>query len=147
MKRILTATLFAVFLSGGGLLAGETVSAPGTKIFFTELKDGDVVTSPVKVVFGLSGMDIAPAGTDKPNTGHHHVLVDREQFGKGPDGAAEADANIPSDEKHLHFGKGQTETMIELQPGAHTLQLVFGDKDHIPHNPPIISEMITITVK
>ncbi|MGI9463878.1 MAG: DUF4399 domain-containing protein [Aestuariivirgaceae bacterium] len=127
--------------------AGETPSAPGAKVYFITPADGAVVKSPVRVVFGLTGMGVAPAGTDKEKTGHHHVFIDRPPFGEGEDGADEVDNNIPADEKHKHFGGGQTEMMLELAPGRHTLQLVLGDKDHIPHNPPVASPVITITVE
>ena len=99
------------------------------------------------MVFGLSGMGVAPAGTEKEMTGHHHLFLDRAPFGKGEDDMEEADFNIPTDENHIHFGKGQTEVSLDLEPGSHTLQLVLGDKDHIPHNPPVVSEVITIPVK
>ncbi|MFC4348220.1 DUF4399 domain-containing protein [Kordiimonas lipolytica] len=101
--------------------------------------DGAVVTSPVTVVFGLKGMGVAPAGTDKANTGHHHLLIDT--------GLPPLDENIPADENHIHFGGGQTEVTINLAPGNHTLQLLLGDMNHIPHNPPVFSRRITITVK
>ena len=87
------------------------------------------------------------AGTEAENTGHHHILVDRAPLGEGEDGADEFDANLPADEHHRHFGKGQTETVLELSPGKHTLQLVLGDKDHIPHDKPVVSPQITITVE
>ena len=94
---------------------------------------------PVKVVFGLSGMGVAPAGMDEINTGHHHLLVD----------TALPDFNtpIPSDDRYRHFGGGQTEVVIELAPGEHTLQLLFADYTHSPHIPPVVSEQITITVR
>ncbi|MBZ0218289.1 MAG: DUF4399 domain-containing protein [Fimbriimonadaceae bacterium] len=131
----------------GQAVAGDTPAPEGAKPYIVNLEDGMTTTSPVKVIFGLSGMGVAPAGTDQANTGHHHVLVDRPPLGQGEDGADEFDANIPADEHHIHFGKGQTETMLDLAPGSHTLQLVLGDKDHIPHNPPVVSDVITITVK
>jgi hypothetical protein len=128
-------------------VAGETPSAPGAKVFFVNLKDGDIVKSPILIKFGIEAMELAPAGTDKPNSGHHHLLIDRAAFGEGVDGAEELNANIISDEKHLHFGKAQTETSLELPAGKHTLQIVLGDKDHIPHNPPVMSDVINITVQ
>jgi Domain of unknown function (DUF4399) len=147
MKQFLVLALFAGLAGAGMARAGETPSAPGAKVFFVDLKNGDAVTSPLKVMFGLSGMEIAPAGTDTANTGHHHLLIDRPAIGKGADGAEEFNANILSDENNVHYGKGQSEAMLELKPGEHTLQLVFGDKDHIPHNLPVASDVITITVK
>jgi Domain of unknown function (DUF4399) len=116
-----------------------TPSPPGAKVSFIEPTDGATVTSPVTVKFGIEGMEVAPAGTDKPNTGHHHVLIDTK--------LADYKASIPADEKHKHFGKGQTETQLELTPGSHTLQLILGDQNHIPHDPPVQSEVITITVQ
>lgn len=127
--------------------AGETPSAPGAKVFFVNLKGGDTVTSPFKVEFGVEGMAIVPAETDQANSGHHHLFINRPALGKTEDGADELSNTIIKDEKNLHFGKGQTDTMVELPPGQHTLQMVLGDKDHIPHNPPLATEVITITVK
>jgi len=120
----------------------ELKSAPapeGAKVYFVDLKDGAEVTSPVTVKFGVDGIEIAPAGEDKPNSGHHHLIVDGE--------VAPPDAPIPVDEHYHHFGKGQTETVLELAPGPHTLQLEFGNYLHVPFNPPLVSDKITITVK
>ena len=150
MKRAVAASIFilGIVVCGiGAAIAGETPSAAGAEEYFVNLKDGDTVKSPFKVVFGLSGMGVAPAGTEAENTGHHHLFIDVPPLGQGEEGADELDANIPSDEHHMHFGKGQTETMLNLPAGKHTLQLVLGDKDHIPHNPPVASERITITVE
>jgi hypothetical protein len=101
--------------------------------------NGAQLTSPVTVRFGLRGMGIAPAGVTAPNTGHHHLLIDVAAL--PPDGLP-----LPATEEIRHFGLGQTETVLELPPGQHTLQLVLGDALHIPHDPPIRSEKITITV-
>jgi hypothetical protein len=128
-------------------IAGDTRSPPGATQYFVTLADGQVVSSPLKVVFGLSGMGVAPAGVEAENTGHHHLLIDRPPLGQGEDGADEFDNGLIADAHNVHFGKGQTETLIELTPGSHTLQLVLGDADHVPHNPPVMSEVITITVK
>ena len=98
------------------------------------------MTSPVTVRFGLKGMGIAPAGVAFDNTGHHHLLVD-------VDPPADLGQPLPNDAHSLHFGKGQTETELKLTPGKHTLQLVLGDQLHIPHDPPVMSKKITITVK
>jgi hypothetical protein len=92
-------------------------------------------------------MGVAPAGVEVENTGHHHLLIDRPPLGEGEDGADEFDNGLIADENNVHFGKGQTETMIELAPGKHTLQLVLGDANHVPHSPPVMSEVITITVE
>ncbi|MEX3008601.1 DUF4399 domain-containing protein [Hoeflea sp. TYP-13] len=144
-KSILIAA--AALLFSGASFAGETPSAADAKVYFVNLKDGDTVKSPVTVIFGLSGMGVAPAGTEKENTGHHHLYVDRPPLGEGEDGADEVDYSIPADENHIHFGGGQTETVLDLPPGKHTLQMVLGDKDHIPHDKPVVSDVITITVE
>ena len=147
LVAVIVAFTFSGTIASRPATAGETPSPDGAKTYFVNLKDGDTVTSPVKVIFGLSGMGVAPAGTEKENTGHHHLLIDRPPLGEGEDGADELDFNLPADEHHVHFGGGQTEMMLELTPGDHTLQLVLGDLNHIPHNPPVASEVITITVK
>jgi hypothetical protein len=114
--------------------------APATaKVYFIEPKDGAEITGPVTVKFGLSGMGVAPAGVEKKDTGHHHLLIDQK--------LGDAMAAIPADDKHKHFGAGQTETTVTLTPGKHTLQLFLGDHQHIPHNPAVASDVITITVK
>lgn len=147
MKRTLLASAVAVVGLANLAMAGETPSAPGASVYFINLEDGTMVSSPVKVMFGLSGMGVAPAGTEKENTGHHHLLVNRAPLGEGEEGAEELNYSLPADENHVHFGGGQTETTLELAPGEHTLQLVLADQNHIPHNPPIASEVITITVE
>ena len=122
--------------------AGETPAPADAKVYFINLKDGDTVTSPVTIHFGLSGMGIAPAGTQVPNTGQHHLFIDAAPL----EGDALNEA-IPMDEHHVHFGKGQTEAVVTLPKGSHTLQLVLGDWSHIPHNPPVMSERITVNVE
>lgn len=138
--RAAVALLAAFVLAGPTLALAETPSPPGARVYFINLKDGQDVTSPFLVQFGLSGMGVAPAGVDKPNTGHHHLLIDSTLSGdalKQP---------IPMDDTHRHFGAGQTEAMISLPPGKHTLQLVLGDWSHIPHAPPVMSNVVTLTV-
>ncbi len=141
-------TMTAVALAGAGaaLLAVEPASAqtpspPGAKVYIINLKNGDTVTSPFKVEFGLTGMGVAPAGVEKPNTGHHHLIIDTKLSDE------ELKQPIASDAKHVHYGGGQTEAMVTLPPGQHTLQLVLGDWTHIPHVPPAMSEVVAITVK
>ncbi len=133
--------LLAVMIGIPAVALGETAAPPGAAVYFINLKDGDTVTSPFKVQFGLTGMGIAPAGVDKPKTGHHHLIIDATL---SPE---EMKQPIPADAKHVHFGGGQTETMVTLPPGKHTLQLVLGDWSHIPFDPPIMSPVITVTVK
>jgi len=117
----------------------KVTSTPGSSLYFVNLKNGETVSSPVLIQFGLRGMGVAPAGIEKAGTGHHHLLVD----------VAELDVNapIPTSDQHRHFGLGQTEVTLEMKPGQHTLQLLMGDQNHIPHHPVVMSERITITVK
>jgi len=122
--------------------AGDTPAPAGAKAYFIDLKDGATVKSPFVVRFGLSGIGVAPAGVEKANTGHHHLIIDAD----APTGE-DLDYSIPADENFKHFGGGQTETTLTLAPGQHTLQLLLGDMNHIPHNPPVMSEKITITVE
>ena len=132
------------FAALGALLApclASADAAPAPTVYFINLKDGATVKSPFKVQFGLSDFGVAPAGVEKDKTGHHHLLIDTTL---APD---EMQAPIAKDDKHLHFGGGQTEAMVTLPPGKHTLQLVLGNWSHIPFDPPIASKVITITVK
>ena len=110
------------------------------KLYFIEPKDGATVNGPIKIVFGLSGMGVAPAGIDFPNTGHHHLLVDLENL---PD----LSKPIPANKNHIHFGKGQTEAILELPKGKRPLLLLMGNYLHIPHKEPVISDKITIFIK
>jgi hypothetical protein len=135
-------SLFIAALIGAPVIAlGQTEAPPNAAVYIISPKDGDTVTGPFKVQFGLTGMGIAPAGVDKPNTGHHHLIIDTTLS------PAELKEPIASDAKHLHFGGGQTEAMVTLPPGQHTLQLVLGDWSHVPFNPPIVSPVVTVTVK
>src|SRR5207342_145722 len=121
--------------------AAQTASPAGATVYIINLKDGAKVKSPFLVQFGLTGLGVAPAGVEKPNTGHHHLLVDTSLTAEQMKGA------IPADDTHKHFGAGQTETMVTLPKGKHTLQLVFADWSHIPHAPPVISKPITVSVR
>ena len=118
----------------------DTPSPPGAKVYIISPKDGETVTDLVKVQFGLLGMGVAPAGIDADLTGHHHLVVDRD--------TPPLDDYLPTGNPQvIHFGKGQTETELVLEPGEHTLQLVLGDKDHKPHVPPVVSDIVKFTVK
>jgi hypothetical protein len=117
----------------------KSKSADGAKVYFIEPRDGATVGPEFTVKFGLSGMGVAPAGVDVENTGHHHLLIDGA--------SADMNAPIPADATHVHFGKGQTEATVKLPPGQHTLQLLLGDRNHIPHDKPVMSERITVTVR
>jgi len=147
MKKILLTLAICLFPLSGSAIAGETPSAPSAKQYFVNLKDGDTVKGQVKIIFGLSGMGVAPAGVEQENTGHHHILLNRPPLGEGEYGEEEIENGILVDENNIHFGNGQTETTLDLSPGKHTLQLVLGDHNHVPHNPPVHSEVITITVE
>jgi hypothetical protein len=118
----------------------KTKSADGAKVYIIAPANGATVSSPFTVQFGLKGMGVAPAGVNQPNTGHHHLLVDVDQM---PD----MNAPLPNTEHIRHFGGGQTEVDLTLPPGKHTLQLLLADFAHIPHDKPLMSEKITITVK
>jgi hypothetical protein len=116
-------------------------SAPaGASVYFIAPVNGATVSSPVSVRFGLRGMGVAPAGIEFADSGHHHLLINVDKL-------PAAGQPIPADDSHRHFGKGQTETELSLPPGKYTLQLLLGNHLHIPHQPPVISEKISITVK
>ena len=142
MKRIVSLAVVAGLLSAlGGVqaLAGDTPSPPGARVWIIWPKDGDVIHGgKMWVRMGAKGIGIAPAGVIKPNTGHQHLIINRP--------LPPFDEDIPADKNHLHFGGGQTEARIELPPGRHTLQVLMGDHDHIPHNPPLHSQQITVIV-
>ncbi len=141
------ALLVVVSLFAMPAVAQDTPSPEGAVVYVIGPEDGAVVKSPVTVRFGLTGMGVAPAETLAEATGHHHLLLDRPPFGEGEAGAEELTLSIPSDDNHIHFGKGQTEVTLDLAPGTHTLQLVLGDHGHVPHVPPVMSDQITITVE
>ncbi len=117
---------------------GPTPSPQGAMVYFIDVKDGAVIAPKTVIHFGLRGMGVTPAGLDRPNSGHHHLLVDAD--------LPPLDKPIPNDENHLHFGGGQTEAEVTLAPGPHTLQLLLADKNHVPHSPPVMSERIRVTV-
>lgn len=118
--------------------------APGdAEVYIIAPSDGATVSSPVTVRFGLRNMGVAPAGVEREATGHHHLLIDTES----PAPEQSMDQPIPANDHYRHFGGGQTETTLQLEPGTHTLQLLLGDHNHIPHEPAVISEPVTITVE
>jgi hypothetical protein len=121
-----------------GRTGGPTPSPEGAAVYFVGLNDGATLPTKMTIHFGLHDMGVAPAGLDRANSGHHHLLIDTE--------LPPLDRPIPNDFNHLHFGAGQTETEITLKPGTHTLQLLLGDKDHVPHSPPLMSPRIRVTV-
>ena len=143
-RTVLTAGLALSALAATGLaplMAEGLKSSPppeGAELRIVSPQDGDTVPQEFTVVFGLTGMGIAPAGVEREGTGHHHLLVDASEL---------PPQDLPMGSPPIHFGGGQTETVLTLEPGEHTLQLIMGDYLHIPHSPPITSEMITITVE
>ncbi|MCX7514822.1 DUF4399 domain-containing protein [Frateuria sp. STR12] len=143
MKRMLFAAALVTFSAAA---IAQTPALPGSKapagaeVYFIAPKDGATVDRDVTVRFGLKGMGVAPAGVARDHTGHHHLLVDATDL-------PPAGQPIPNDEHHKHFGGGQTETVLRLSPGTHTLQLELGDASHVPFDPPVVSKRITIHVK
>ena len=140
MNRII-AMAALLLLSGVAAAEGLATPAPeGAELYFISPKDGEVISSPVTVRFGLRGMGVAPAGVERADAGHHHLLID------GPELPAQG-LPLPATEQIRHFGGGQTEAVVELSPGSHSLQLLLGNHLHIPHQPPVVSASITITVE
>ena len=142
MFKLLAATLLgASLLLPAAAMAGETPAPPNAYLYIGFPNNGQVLPAgkPFKVWFGLRNMGVAPKDVKYPKTGHHHLLIDVD--------LPPMDKEIPNDRNHLHFGAGETETMVELPPGKHTLQLLMGDDKHIPTNPPVYSKKITIYVK
>jgi hypothetical protein len=117
----------------------RTTAPEGASVYIISPADGATLSNPVTVRFGLRGMGVGPAGLDNPKAGHHHLIIDAPL----PD----LDLPIPADDRHVHFGGGQTEVTLQLTPGRHTLQLLLGDRNHVPHTGPLFSERIEITVE
>jgi hypothetical protein len=139
-NTMVLAALLAAVLHGGPLLAAPATSPENAQVYFIWPYDGTVINNgKFWVRMGLRNMGVAPKGSDVPNTGHHHLLIDTEMPPLGEP--------IPNDRNHLHFGAGETEARVELAPGKHSLQLLLGDKDHMPHNPPVFSKKITVIVR
>ena len=132
------ASVLSTLHSAGNV--NKSLSKDTAKVFILSPKDKEIVENPITVIFGVTDMEIVPAGVNKKYSGHHHLLIDVENL-------PELSKPIPSDKNHMHFGKGQMSTSINLMKGDHTLQLLMGDYIHIPHEIPIYSEKITITVK
>jgi len=139
MKSTFILVISVFFLIAGSAFA-RSPSPEGAQVYIISPADGEEINSPVTVRFGLKGMGVAPAGVDQQNTGHHHLLIDVED-------SPALNMPLPADFNHKHFGGGQTEASVDLSPGKHTLQLIMGDQNHIPHDPPVMSRKITIEVK
>tara|TARA_Y100000741_G_scaffold137915_1_gene103930 strand:+ start:528 stop:968 length:441 start_codon:yes stop_codon:yes gene_type:complete len=125
------------------LAAGDIKKSPSrvdAEVFIIEPKDGQVVKNPITVIFGISNMTLSPAGIEKKYSGHHHLLINVDEL-------PNLSQPIPADKNHLHFGKGQSKTTINLEEGKHTLQLLLGDYIHVPHDKALVSDKITIIVE
>jgi hypothetical protein len=133
MKKLFNAAL----LSASFLLASGTAFAEQS-VSFVEPADGATVSSPFKVKFGVSGMDIKPVGDMSANTGHHHLLINHDSVKDGE--------VVPVDDTHMHFGKGQTETMVTLPPGKYKLTMQFANGAHQSYGAGM-SKSISVTVK
>jgi hypothetical protein len=135
--RVLILAFASAFAAN--LQAAERNPSPaGAKVFFIDLKDGQTIAARSTIKFGISGMELSPAGAAKANAGHHHLLIDTP--------IPPLDQPIPADFNHLHFGKGQSEATLTLTPGNHTLQLLLSDHDHVAHNPPVASAVVNVYV-
>lgn len=143
MKKYILPFALCLATLVSSVYASELVSkAPeNAKVYFISPQDGETISGKVKIKFGLSGMGVAPAGVERDNTGHHHLLIDTDTS------SLDLGQPLPASDKVKHFGGGQTETEIELPSGEHTLQLLLGNHLHVPHDKPVISEKIKITVK
>ena len=139
MQRVAMIVAAALLLLPGAASAQREKAPDGARAYIMWPPNGAVIPGgKLWVRMGLQNMGVAPAGIRKEQTGHHHLLVDSE--------LVNLDEPIPNTRQSLHFGGGQTEVRLELPPGRHTIQMVVGDADHVPHDPPIMSNKVTITV-
>jgi len=142
MKHLVMTAAMGVLLAGASLADGHRTPAPdGARAYIVSPADGATVANPVTIVFGLEGMGVAPAGTEKENTGHHHLLINTDP------GSVDMDSSLPATDEIVHFGGGQTQVTLDLPSGTHTLHLLLGDLSHVPHDPPVLSEVISVTVQ
>lgn len=141
MRKVILTAIATAALAGSAFADGHRNAAPDTaRAYIVSPADGATVSNPVTIIFGLEGMGIAPAGTEADNTGHHHLLINT-----GLD-SLDLDTSLPATDQIVHFGGGQTQVTTDLPAGTHTLQMLLGDWSHVPHNPPVTSGAITITV-
>ena len=138
VRMIVIGAALAVASATAQQRGGPTPAPAGASVYFIDIKDGATIAPKTVIHFGLRGMGVAPAGSDRENAGHHHLLIDTD--------LPPLDQPIPNDFNHLHYGAGQTEAEVNLSPGPHTLQLLLGDKNHVPHTPPVMSERIRVVV-
>ena len=141
MKHLPTTGLITFAIAGTAWADGHRSPAPdGARSYIISPTDGATVSNPVTIVFGLEGMGIAPAGHEQENTGHHHLLINTTI------GDVSLEETLPATDEIIHFGGGQTQVTRDLPAGTHTLRILLGDYAHVPHDPPVVSEPITITV-
>ena len=141
MKHLILSTTAAILIAGTAFADGHRSPAPdGARAYIVSPADGATLTNPVTIVFGLEGMGIAPANVEMDNTGHHHLLINTDPA------TLDLDSGLPATDQVVHFGGGQTQVTKDLPAGTHTLQLLLGDWTHVPHDPPVMSDVITITV-
>ncbi|WLI88818.1 DUF4399 domain-containing protein [Massilia sp. R2A-15] len=139
-NTLLSAALLAMLLQLPAAQSARTAAPENAQVYFIWPSDGTVIPNgKFWVRMGLRNMGVAPKGSDVAKTGHHHLIIDSE--------LPAMDEPIPNDRNHLHFGAGETEARVELPPGKHTLQLLLGDANHVPHDPPVQSKKITVIVK
>lgn len=142
MRHFIAAAAAGLLMSGAVFADSHTTASPdGAQVYIIAPADGATVSNPVTVVFGLVGMGVAPAGTEADDTGHHHLLINTDPA------TLDLESSLPASDQIVHFGGGQTQVTKELPAGTHTLQLLLGDWSHVPHNPPVMSDVITITVE
>ena len=139
IKRVIPIGFGVAIIAATSFAQAASVSPAGAEVSIVSPKEGEVVTSPVKVTFGVKGMTVVKAGTEQANSGHHHLIIDAD--------LPAADQPIGKDAQHVHFGAAQTDAAVELPKGKHTLQLMFADGAHMPHQPVVASKKITIEVK
>jgi hypothetical protein len=137
--KLASIALVIVALSFPALAQDRTPAPEGARVYVISPLNGATVSSPVTVVFGLEGMGVAPAEVEMVKTGHHHLIIDGD--------LPSLNERIPSGETYRHFSGGQTEVVVELAPGPHTLQMIMSDHNHVPHDPPVVSEKKSITVR
>ncbi len=141
MKHLIKSAAVGILMAGTALADGHRSAAPdGASAYIVSPADGATVSNPVTIIFGLEGMGVAPAGSDFDNTGHHHLLINTDPS------TLDLDFGLPASDQVVHFGGGQTQVTKELPAGTHTLRLLLGDGNHVPHDPPVMSEETTITV-
>ncbi|AXI47848.1 rod shape-determining protein RodA [Sulfitobacter sp. SK012] len=141
MKCLFSTVTAGILLAGAAVADGHRSPAPAdARAYIISPTEGSTVSNPVTIIFGLEGMGVAPAGTEMDNTGHHHLLINTDPS------SLDLDSGLPATDQIVHFGGGQTQITQKLPAGTHTLQLLLGDWSHVPHNPPVMSEVITVTV-